>query len=219
VPNLAPRRRLVPAAAVLFFAGACVLARLTFLQVLRHGYYAERAEVNQQERVPLPPARGEIRDRRGNLLAQDRRTYSLIAVPRNMPDPARMARRLARALDLDEKRLAAEFKRRPNYCWVVRQRPPELAAMFADSTKGKTGWQSVFLQGETRRSYPKASRWRSWSGAPTSTTSASRGSSTSSTRSCAGSRAGAPCCRTAGDARSACRDGRARTRSTATRST
>ena len=84
MPNLAPRRRLVPAAAVLFIAGACVLARLSFLQVLRHGYYAERAEVNQQERVPLPPARGEIRDRHGNLLAQDRRTYSLIAVPRNM---------------------------------------------------------------------------------------------------------------------------------------
>ena len=153
--NLAPRRRLVPAAAVLFFAGACVLARLAFLQVLRHGYYAERAEVNQQERVPLPPARGEIRDRHGNLLAQDRRTYSLIAVPRNMSDPARMARRLARALDLDEKRLIQEFRRRPNYCWVVRQRPPELAAMFDDSTKARNGWQSVFLQGETRRSYPE----------------------------------------------------------------
>jgi len=155
VSNLAPRRRLVPAAAVLFLAGACVLARLGFLQVLRHGYYAERAEVNQQERVPLPPARGEIRDRHGNLLAQDRRTYSLIAVPRNMADPGRMARRLARALGLDEKRLAQEFKRRPNYCWVVRQQPPELAAMFADSTKVKNGWQSVFLQGETRRSYPE----------------------------------------------------------------
>ena len=155
MPNLAPRRRLVPAAAVLFIAGACVLARLSFLQVLRHGYYAERAEVNQQERVPLPPARGEIRDRHGHLLAQDRRTYSLIAVPRNMPDPPRMARRLAKALDLDAAKLAAEFKRRPNYCWVVRQRPPELAAMFADSTRGKNGWSSVFLQGETRRSYPE----------------------------------------------------------------
>jgi len=60
VSNLAPRRRLVPAAAVLFLAGACVLARLGFLQVLRHGYYAERAEVNQQERVPLPPIAGGL---------------------------------------------------------------------------------------------------------------------------------------------------------------
>jgi cell division protein FtsI/penicillin-binding protein 2 len=71
-----------------------------------------------------------------------------------MPDPSRMARRLARALDLDPNRLVAEFKRRPNYCWVVRQQAPELAAMFEDSTKAKNGWVSVFLQGETRRSYP-----------------------------------------------------------------
>ncbi len=152
--NLAPRRRLVPAAVVVLLAGTCVLARLAFLQVLRHGYYAARAEVNQQERVQLPPERGEIRDRRGNLLAQDRRTYSMIAVPRNMADPPRMARRLARALGLDEKRLVAEFQRRPGYCWVVRQRSPDLAEMFADSTKAKNGWTSVFLQGETRRSYP-----------------------------------------------------------------
>jgi len=122
--------------------------------VLRHGYYTARAEINQQERIQLPPERGEIRDRRGNLLAQDRRTYSLIAVPRNMPNAPRMARRLARALHLDEKKLVAEFQRRPNYCWVVRQQPPELAEMFADSTHAKNGWTSVFLQGETRRSYP-----------------------------------------------------------------
>jgi len=154
VSNLAPRRRLAPAAVVVLLAGVCVLARLAFLQVLRHGYYTARAEINQQERIQLPPERGEIRDRRGNLLAQDRRTYSLIAVPRNMPDAPRMARRLARALHLDEKKLVAEFQRRPNYCWVVRQQPPELAEMFADSTHAKNGWTSVFLQGETRRSYP-----------------------------------------------------------------
>jgi cell division protein FtsI/penicillin-binding protein 2 len=154
VSNAAPRRRLVPAAVVVLLAGAAVVLRLGFLQVVRHGYYAERAEVNQQERVPLAPARGEIKDRRGNLLAQDQRTYSLIAVPRNMPDPARMARRLARALDLDEKKLAAEFRRRPGYCWVVRHRAPDLAEMVTDSTRGKNGWSGVYLQGETRRSYP-----------------------------------------------------------------
>jgi len=152
--NVAPRRRLVPAAVVVLLIGGIVLARLTFLQVVRHGYYTERAEINQQERVALPPTRGDIRDRRGNLLAQDRRAYSLTAVPRNMTDAPRMARRLARALHLDEKKLLVEFQRHPGYCWVVRQQAPDLAQMFADSTHGKDGWQCVYLEGETRRSYP-----------------------------------------------------------------
>jgi cell division protein FtsI/penicillin-binding protein 2 len=154
VSNAAPRRRLVPAAVVVLLVGVSILARLTFLQVLRHGYYVARAEINQQERVPLSPTRGDIKDRQGNLLAQDRRAYSLIAVPRNMTDPAKMARRLARALSLDERKLLGEFQRHAGYCWVVRQQPPDLAQMFADSTKGKGAWESVFLEGETRRSYP-----------------------------------------------------------------
>ena len=110
---------------------------------------AEAARIFQKE-AGLFVASGT----QGNLLAQDRRAYSLIAVPRNMGDPARMARRLARALKLDDRKLLAEFQRHPGYCWVVRQQAPDLAQMFADSTRGKGGWESVFLEGETRRSYP-----------------------------------------------------------------
>ncbi|MGH7725168.1 MAG: peptidoglycan D,D-transpeptidase FtsI family protein, partial [Candidatus Eiseniibacteriota bacterium] len=149
-----PRRRIFPAAVLVLLAGAAVLLRLGFLQLVRHGHYAARAEVNQQERVAIAPVRGEVRDRDGRLLAQDLRTYSLYAVPRNMKDPSRMARRLARALDLDGEKLAREFKRRRGFCWVVRHRTPDLEQMFADSTQGKRGWESVFLQSETRRSYP-----------------------------------------------------------------
>jgi cell division protein FtsI/penicillin-binding protein 2 len=153
--SVAPRRRLFPAAVLVLSVGAAIVLRLGFLQIALHGHYVERAEGNQRERVRILPARGSIRDRDGRLLAQDLRTYSLYAVPRQMKDPARMARRLARALDLDVQDLAREFKRRPAFCWVVRHRPPGLEVMVSDSTKSaKTGWSGVFLESELRRSYP-----------------------------------------------------------------
>ena len=96
--SVSPRRRLFPAAVPVLSVGAAIVLRLGFLQIALHGHYLERAEGNQRERVRILPARGSIRDRDGRLLAQDLRTYSLYAVPRQMKDPARMARRLARAL-------------------------------------------------------------------------------------------------------------------------
>lgn len=149
----APRRRLFAAALVVLLAGSAVVLRLAFLQLVRHGEYAERAEVNQREREALLPVRGEIRDRDGRLLAQDTRTYTIVAEPRRMADPARAARRIARALDLDPGRLAREFKRRPGFCYVARHRSPQDAELVSDSIKAGA-WKGLVLHSEVRRVYP-----------------------------------------------------------------
>ncbi len=151
--SFAPRRRLFAAALVVLFAGTAVVLRLAFLQLVLHGAYAERAEVNQREREALLPVRGEIKDRDGRLLAQDARTYTIVAEPRRMKDPARAARRIARALDLDAERLVREFKRRPGFCYVDRRRSPQDAEMVSDSLKAGA-WQALALHSEVRRVYP-----------------------------------------------------------------
>ncbi len=153
VQSFAPRRRLFAAAVVVLLAGSAVTLRLAFLQLVRHGHYAERAEVNQREREALLPVRGTIRDRDGRLLAQDARTYTIVAEPRRMDDPARAARRIARALRLDPERLAREFKKRPGFCYVDRNRSPQDAQIVRDSLAAGA-WKGLVLSATVRRDYP-----------------------------------------------------------------
>src|SRR5437773_1460139 len=86
-----PRDRVLVAALAALVAAAVVLLRLVALQIVAHGTFIARAEQNQEGRVLLPPRRGDLLDRRGELLATDLRTYSVYAVPRLMKDRRRTA--------------------------------------------------------------------------------------------------------------------------------
>lgn len=143
------RDRIVTAALLAIVAAGAILARLVCVQVVAHERFAARAEQNQQGRVLVPPRRGDLIDRRGELLATDLRTYSVYAVPRLMKDRRATARALARILRLDARALEKRFRERPSFCWVTRRANPgveqdlETARLFG-----------VFLTVETRREEP-----------------------------------------------------------------
>ena len=75
-------------ASVLFIAiataGLCV--RLAYLQVVGHEHYSTLSRDNQVKISPLPPTRGLIFDRNGELLADNYPTYSLELIPEQVPD-------------------------------------------------------------------------------------------------------------------------------------
>ncbi|HAR08219.1 MAG TPA: hypothetical protein DCR98_07380, partial [Cobetia sp.] len=58
----------------------CLLARLLFLQVVEHDIYTTRSDKNRVRVEPLPPTRGLIYDRNGQLLAENRPNYNLTIV-------------------------------------------------------------------------------------------------------------------------------------------
>lgn len=67
-----------------FVAGAlvaamllCVAARLFYLQVIRHDYYAELSQGNRVRTDPIAPSRGLILDRRGVVLAENLPAFQL----------------------------------------------------------------------------------------------------------------------------------------------
>ena len=75
----------------LLFAGALVLtlilvARMLYLQVQQHEHYQTRSEENRMQMVPVPPVRGLIFDRRGNLLAENRPIFNLALIPERIED-------------------------------------------------------------------------------------------------------------------------------------
>jgi len=143
------RDRVLLAALAALVAAVVVLLRLVALQIVAHGTFVARAEQNQEGRVLLPPRRGDLLDRRGELLATDLRTYSVYAVPRLMKDRRRTARALARMFRLSPGTLEKRFAAHPAFCWVARMTEPGVEDRLEEAKL-----PGVFLQVETRRVDP-----------------------------------------------------------------
>lgn len=60
--------------------------RLSWLQVVSHGYFHELAEANRVTLAPLVPQRGLILDRNGLVMARNESTYSLEITPSQVPN-------------------------------------------------------------------------------------------------------------------------------------
>jgi len=81
-----------------------LLARLSYLQVVRHEYYMELSQGNRVRLDPIPASRGLILDRSGNVLANNEPAYQLELVREQVPNLNDTLRRLAslRLIDPEE---------------------------------------------------------------------------------------------------------------------
>jgi len=70
-------QRVIVAGVVMVICFVVVIARLVFLQVARHDYFAELSQGNRIKIEPLPPNRGLILDRNGLPLATNAPSYQL----------------------------------------------------------------------------------------------------------------------------------------------
>ena len=102
-PAYNPQRRL----GILIFGGVVLFgvlsARLVHLQILRHGHFATIAEAQRKRASELLPHRGSIYMQEGRgqdifPVASNQKGWIAYAVPRDMDDPAHVARELAPAL-------------------------------------------------------------------------------------------------------------------------
>ena len=75
------RTRVVVVGAVVFLAFCLIVARLLFLQVVRHEDLAAQAESNRTAIIPIVPNRGLILDRNGVVLATNYAAYTLEITP------------------------------------------------------------------------------------------------------------------------------------------
>jgi len=96
------------------FALVCfgvLVGRFWYLQVDRYEGLSERADRNRIAVVPIPPRRGEILDRNGEVLARNYRTYTLEVVPAQAGNMNELFERLTQVVYIspsDQRR----FKRR-----------------------------------------------------------------------------------------------------------
>jgi penicillin-binding protein 2 len=89
-----------------------LIARLTYLQIMGHEHYANLAQDNRVKIAPLPPTRGIIYDRSGNILAENRPVFNLEITPEQVPDLDKTIEALSALLVLDERTIKRFHKLR-----------------------------------------------------------------------------------------------------------
>jgi penicillin-binding protein 2 len=91
-------------ASVLFISLATLglVARLAYLQIAGHAHYASLANENRVKISPLPPTRGMIFDRNGEILAENFPTYSLEVFPEQVRDMDGLLAELKDLLNLSD---------------------------------------------------------------------------------------------------------------------
>ncbi|MCG8463944.1 MAG: penicillin-binding protein 2 [Xanthomonadales bacterium] len=104
-------KRLKFCAAIVVVFSLLLAARYTQLQVWEHQTYATRSDNNRIRLQALPPTRGLIYDRNGEILADNRPAYRLELVPEKVKDMDATLARLSELVRLDEDDLK-RFKQR-----------------------------------------------------------------------------------------------------------
>ncbi|HEY5739668.1 MAG TPA: penicillin-binding protein 2, partial [Gammaproteobacteria bacterium] len=88
--------RVILASAISIILLGIVIARLIQLQVIDHEQFAEQSQGNRIRIEAVPPTRGLIFDRNGNVLAENLPAYQLELIPEQVPDIEDTLNRLAR---------------------------------------------------------------------------------------------------------------------------
>ncbi|MDP1832148.1 MAG: penicillin-binding transpeptidase domain-containing protein [Geothrix sp.] len=153
------------------FWALLILLRLLWLQGVEHERYRAKAEQQHTTVVPVPPIRGELRDRRGEPLAISIKVESLFADPRvfypdykatrgeerqwGNPDrkaAAEVAAKLAPILEQTKGQVLDKLLRKKTFVYLERH----LAPMKAGTIRALE-LDGIEFQPESRRFYPRGS--------------------------------------------------------------
>jgi cell division protein FtsI (penicillin-binding protein 3) len=126
IPGL--RTRVLVVAAIIAVAFGGLVARLSYLQLVRHSELTALASRQYSRMVVLQAQRGPIVDRHGAALATSSPAESLFAHPRGVGDPVRVAARLAPVIEVPEVELHATLVSGKPFVWLRRRVPPAVAA-------------------------------------------------------------------------------------------
>ena len=88
-----------------------ILVRLMYMQVIKGEYYTGLSRNNRIRIMGIHAPRGRILDRNGIVLADNRPSYDLIAIPKDITDIGRVATRLSRLIGLNAKETAEKIRK------------------------------------------------------------------------------------------------------------
>jgi cell division protein FtsI (penicillin-binding protein 3) len=155
----APIRKVRFAWVAIFFCAwvGLIGVRLTWLQVVRHSEWVDKAQKQQQKTFDVAPRRGVLYDRNLRELAMTVSVDSIYAVPselsQNRADAAEMLAKVVHTDPSDtatsESSILARFNDSKSFAWVARK----VDAETADRVR-ELNLKGVYFQKEFKRFYP-----------------------------------------------------------------
>jgi cell division protein FtsI (penicillin-binding protein 3) len=155
----APIRKVRFAWVAIFFCAwvGLIGVRLTWLQVMHHAEWEDRAQKQQQKTFDVAPRRGVLYDRNLRELAMTVSVDSIYAVPSELNrNRAEVAEILAKVVHTDpsdsatsESELLKRFNDAKNFAWVARR----VDAETADRVR-ELNLKGIYFHKEFKRSYP-----------------------------------------------------------------
>jgi cell division protein FtsI/penicillin-binding protein 2 len=129
-----------------------LLARLIYIQVLRHNFYRDIADQQHTVSIEIPPVRGTIFDRNMRILAVNLNTDSVFANPREIDDKEYTARLVSSVLGMDNRFVSERLSKDKSFVWIKRKITPQ----ESDAIK-KLKLSGIELIKESKRVYPNKS--------------------------------------------------------------
>ncbi len=143
------RVRLALIGIVLLLAWSVVAWRLVQVQIVMGPEVAERGLQQRLVSNPLPPQRGKIFDRNGDLLAMTVESESLFAVPGQVEEPLWVAQQFGTLLGVDPDVLYERLTSEKDFVYIKRQVDADVAdELLALKVRG------VYSRPEPTRAYP-----------------------------------------------------------------
>ena len=139
------------------FLGLCFLVGFAglffyffYLQVLQAEMMTQKARRQHEKIITLDSNRGAILDRQGKPLALNLDVPSVYAAPSSIDDPTRVARHLARVLDVPQGPLEKRLRAKREFVWIKRKIHDSRVERLKDLAPSGVG-----ILVEARRFYPK----------------------------------------------------------------
>jgi penicillin-binding protein 2 len=143
---------------LLYFALGLLTVAFFRFQVVGQEEYTLQSTQNRLRAIPVPPPRGSIYDRRGQLLAENVPGYSLSLLPGPADSARATLNRLAPWLDLGEEQLEElyqRFRQRPGSALLVEDDlEPAIVAAIEER---RPQFRMVLIDTHPSRYYPPAS--------------------------------------------------------------
>ena len=100
---------------IVILAFLCIIFRLWYLQIFRYGKYYRLATSNRIRLKSIPPIRGMIFDRNGNLLVDNRPSFCAAIVPEDVRNAKALFSFLGRVLGMDPAEIRKRLKKKSYY--------------------------------------------------------------------------------------------------------
>ena len=150
------RARVLVASAFVLTAFAILVARFSWLQVVKHEAYKQQAELNRIAVLPVAPNRGLIKDRNGVIIARNYSAYTLEITPAKVDSVDRTIDELAKVVEIQPrdrrrfKKLMEDTKRFDSVPIRTRLSDEDVARFTANRFR----FPGVELRARLFRDYP-----------------------------------------------------------------